>query len=149
MLLHYFYPGVAIETSDPLAMMQPLSEALHHRLPPACERSRGGGLLFWEPRIQHSPPSWKQDGEQTQGDGGGGISGPQQPIPPSPASPAAPHPLHVHKEAPAAAGLQQAVPEADPLKLQLIGASPFHRGSELGPAKGKQRTAPAVQHRGL
>lgn len=45
-LPHYFYPAVAIETPDPLAMMQPLSEALDHQLllPPTAHGA--GGRYF-------------------------------------------------------------------------------------------------------
>lgn len=51
-LRRYFYPAVAIEMSDPLAVMQPLSEALHHRLPPAASHARGRRTLFWaEPAV--------------------------------------------------------------------------------------------------
>lgn len=74
---------------------------------------------------------------------GGGNSGPQQPIPhPQPVlmppPPPSPHALPMDKEAPTAA-----------LKLQLVGVFPSHRGSDLGPTKAKQGTAPAVQHVGL
>lgn len=49
MLQHYFYPAVAIETSDPLAVMQPLSEALHHRLPLTTHGA--GGRYFGQSAI--------------------------------------------------------------------------------------------------
>lgn len=53
-LQHYFYPTVAIETSDPLTVMQPLSEALHHQLPPITHRT--GGHYFGQ-----SPTTGLQD----------------------------------------------------------------------------------------
>lgn len=91
-LPHYFYPAVAIETPDPLAMMQPLSEALDHQLllPPTAHGA--GGRYFWAsaeppPQQEAMSPGGLPGSEAEVGTDGGGTSGPI-PCPPA----AAPHP---------------------------------------------------------
>lgn len=56
MLPRYFYPAVAIETSDPLAVMQPLSEALHHQLL-LTTHGAGGRYFGQSPSVAGDNPA--------------------------------------------------------------------------------------------
>lgn len=60
-------------------MMQPLSEALHHRLPASAHRV--GGRYFGSPALSTAPPVGSRMENRHGEMEGGGISGPQQPIP--------------------------------------------------------------------
>jgi len=97
MLRDYFYPAVAIETPDPLVVMQ-----FRKRRITRC-KARGGGLWAEPPRSRRCPSPAGQPGlgkamapgergRYGRGEEGSGMSEPREPALAAPPSPCPPHP---------------------------------------------------------